>query len=66
MVDEKIKLINTILEIVESNVPIDCEEEFSKLRRKLMREIRDLGLEKFLEKYTKEKEDDDEIILLSD
>ncbi|MFP3259714.1 MAG: hypothetical protein RXQ22_02265 [Sulfolobus sp.] len=65
MNDEKIKLINIILEIVENNVPIDCEEEFYKLRRKLMREIRDLGLEKFTEKYAKEEEDD-EVILLSD
>jgi len=48
---EKTNLINIVFQVIEENVPIDCEDLIADLRRKFMKDVRDLGLEGALQKW---------------
>lgn len=59
---EVVELVRKVLDIVKYNLPVDCEEYVEKLRKKLLTDIRDLGVEKAFEKWLKEDEIEVEII----
>ncbi|BFI74333.1 hypothetical protein [Sulfurisphaera ohwakuensis] len=48
---EKTNLINIVFQVIEENVPIDCEDLIADLRKKFMKDVRDLGLEGALQKW---------------
>ncbi|QIW24024.1 hypothetical protein EWF20_07600 [Sulfolobus sp. S-194] len=54
---EKTDLINIVFQVIEENVPIDCEDLIADLRKKFMKDVRDLGLEKALQKWLKSDND---------
>lgn len=54
---EKTDLINIVFQLIEENIPIDCEDIIRDLRKKFMRDLRDLGLEGALQKWLKSDND---------
>ncbi|MBB5252733.1 hypothetical protein [Sulfurisphaera ohwakuensis] len=54
---EKTDLINMMFQVIEENVPIDCEDLIADLRKKFMKDVRDLGFEGALRKWLKNDND---------
>jgi len=63
MSQEELKLINLIWEIIEENVPVDCQEIIEELRKKFYKDLRNLGIEETLKKWAKHDEDEIEVII---
>ncbi|BFH74121.1 hypothetical protein SJAV_20650 [Sulfurisphaera javensis] len=59
---KEIDLVELAFEVIEENVPIDCEDVIREIRRKFFKDVRDLGFEEALKKWSK-SEDDVEVIL---
>ncbi|BCU70222.1 hypothetical protein [Stygiolobus caldivivus] len=55
---DAVKIAKVILEIVKYNLPVDCEEDIEILSKKLLSDLRDLGLVKTLEKWLREEDED--------
>lgn len=52
------KIVRMILSIIKENLPDDCSWLVDELERKLIKDIRDLGVEKALEKYYFDENDE--------
>ncbi|WP_338603352.1 hypothetical protein V6M85_04155 [Sulfolobus tengchongensis] len=69
MVEEKedeVKIIKQIFLIIEENIPDDCRElVIRKLRDKLLRDIKELGVKETIRKWLAEdSEEDGEVTLV--
>ena len=63
MKQNELELVNFVWEVIEENVPIDCQETIYKLRKKFYKDLRDLGIKEALKKWIKKDEDKIEIII---
>ena len=60
---DAMNIAGIVLEIIKYNIPLDCEEDFEVLAKKLLNDLRDLGLEKTLDKWLKEEGEEVDLIL---
>lgn len=61
---EEIELVKKIFLIIEENTPDDCRDlVIKKLKEKIIKDIKDLGIEKAIGKWMSEDEEDEEIVI---
>jgi len=63
MTQQELELVNLIWELIEENVPVDCQEIIQELRKKFYKDLRDLGIKETLKKWIKEDEDEIDVII---
>jgi len=63
MTQQELELVNLIWELIEENVPVDCQETIHELRKKFYKDLRDLGIKETLKKWIKEDEDQIDVII---
>ena len=63
MTQQELELISLIWEVIEENVPIDCQETIQELRKKFYKDLRDLGIKETLKKWIKENESQVDVII---
>ncbi|MDT7862563.1 MAG: hypothetical protein RRA45_10175 [Saccharolobus sp.] len=63
---EEIELVKKIFLIIEENSPDDCRDLIiKKLKEKIIKDIKDLGIEKAIGKWMSEGEEDEEIVIVN-
>lgn len=63
---EEIELVKKIFLIIEESVPDDCRDlVIKKLKEKIIKDIKDLGIEKAIGKWMSESEEDEEIVIVN-
>ncbi|BDB98785.1 hypothetical protein [Saccharolobus caldissimus] len=63
---EEIELVKKIFLIIEENAPDDCRDlVIKKLKEKIIKDIKDLGIEKAIGKWMSEGEEDEEIVIVN-
>ena len=63
---EEIELVKKIFLIIEENSPDDCRDLIiKKLKENIIKDIKDLGIEKAIGKWMSEGEEDEEIVIVN-